>query len=75
MRTVEQVEYVITNSSFVEIDNYFYRVESYTSDTEEKMLYLFDEDGGEEVIYDLNNEQDMNILQYAGFYEIRLIDV
>jgi len=75
MRTVEQVEYVITNSSFVEIDNYFYRVESYTSDTEEKMLYLFDEDRGEEVIYDLNNEQDMNILQYAGFYEIRLIDV
>ena len=64
---------VILHSSFVRIDGYMYRVDGHIFEEEEKLVYLLDEDKGNELIYDLDDADDLKVLQNAEFYRLELI--
>ena len=50
-----------------------YRVDGHIFEEEEKLVYLLDEDKGNELIYDLDDADDLKVLQNAEFYRLELI--
>ena len=73
MRTVDQLMAVVPHSSFVRISGYMYRIDGYIFEEEEKVVYLLDEDGGDQVMFDLDDEESVQEIKNAEFYKLELI--
>ena len=73
MRTVEQLMAVVQHSSFVRIDGHMYLIDGYIFEEEEKVVYLLDEDDGDQVMFDLDDEESIQEIKNAEFYKLELI--
>jgi len=73
MRTVEQLMAVVQHSSFVRIDGHMYSIDGYIFEEEEKVVYLLDEDDGDQVMFDLDDEESIQEIKNAEFYKLELI--
>ena len=73
MRTVDQLMAVIPHSSFVKIDGHMYRVDGHILEVEEKVVYLLDEDDGDQIMFDLDDEESLDEIKTAEFYKLELM--
>ena len=73
MRNIEQLLEVIPHASFVKIDEEMFRVNGHIIESEEKEVYILNENSSETYVYNLNNTEDLKLLQNANFYSIQLI--
>jgi len=73
MRTVDQLMTVIPHSSFVKIDGHMYRVDGYSFEEAESVVYTIDENSGDQMVYWLDDEETVQELGNAEFYKIELI--
>jgi hypothetical protein len=73
MRTVDQLMAVIPHSSFVKIDGHMYRVDGHIFEDEEKVVYLLDEDDGDQIMFDLDDEESLDEIKTAEFYKLELM--
>jgi len=73
MRTVDQIIAVVPHSSFVKIDGHMYRVDGHSFEEDESVVYIIDEDSGDEMAHWLDDEETVQELGNAEFYKLELI--
>jgi len=69
----KQIINAITNATFIRIEGDMCRMDCFIFEDNEKTVYLLDEDSGEQRLYNLLEKDDMEVLQKAEYYELKLI--